>query len=31
MVTNIIDLIPTGSANAISRETLLDKGEDYEW
>ena len=25
MVTNIIDLIPTGSANAISREALLDK------
>lgn len=25
MVTNIIDLIPTGSDNAISREALLDK------
>ena len=25
MVTNIIDLIPKGSDNAISRESLLDK------
>jgi len=25
MVTNIIDIIPKGSANAISREALLDK------